>query len=179
MDPGNISWHVLLLHGGPSSRAVSAASFRADRGRDAAMLLALLCVGGLFSLSITYRSRSALITLSIGSPMRRNSSSTISCRTRAARPNSLSVPLPFARLANGPSSAQDPDTSVSSTSPDLVDCARTYGVYIILERRVGHFIPAGVPIMRVLEFRPRNAGTRGGALVCLRYRSRSHDAARC
>ena len=33
----------------------------------------------------------------------------------------------------------------------LVDRAKTYGVQIILERRVGHFIPAGVPILRVLE----------------------------
>ena len=33
----------------------------------------------------------------------------------------------------------------------LVDCAKSYGVQIILERRVGHFVPAGVPIMRVLE----------------------------
>ncbi|MGA8172986.1 MAG: DUF2254 domain-containing protein [Methylocystis sp.] len=35
--------------------------------------------------------------------------------------------------------------------PYLVDCAKAYGVQIVLERRVGHFIPAGVPIIRVLE----------------------------
>jgi uncharacterized membrane protein len=33
----------------------------------------------------------------------------------------------------------------------LVECAKSYGVQIVLERRVGHFVPAGVPIMRVLE----------------------------
>ena len=33
----------------------------------------------------------------------------------------------------------------------LVDCAKTYGVQILLERRVGHFVPAGVPLIRVLE----------------------------
>ena len=33
----------------------------------------------------------------------------------------------------------------------LVECAKSYGVQIVLERRVGHFIPAGVPIMRVAE----------------------------
>jgi len=35
--------------------------------------------------------------------------------------------------------------------PYLVECAKSYGVQIILERRVGHFVPAGAPIMRVLE----------------------------
>ena len=35
--------------------------------------------------------------------------------------------------------------------PYLVECAKSFGVQIILERRVGHFVPAGVPIMRVLE----------------------------
>jgi uncharacterized membrane protein len=33
----------------------------------------------------------------------------------------------------------------------LVECAKLYGVQIVLERRVGHFVPAGVPIIRVLE----------------------------
>jgi uncharacterized membrane protein len=33
----------------------------------------------------------------------------------------------------------------------LVECAKTFGVQIILERRVGHFVPAGAPIMRILE----------------------------
>jgi uncharacterized membrane protein len=33
----------------------------------------------------------------------------------------------------------------------LVECAKSFGVQIVLERRVGHFVPAGVPIMRVLE----------------------------
>jgi uncharacterized membrane protein len=33
----------------------------------------------------------------------------------------------------------------------LVECAKTYGVQIVVERRTGHFVPAGVPIMRVLE----------------------------
>lgn len=35
--------------------------------------------------------------------------------------------------------------------PFLVNCARNYGVQIVLQRRVGHFVPSGVPIMRVLE----------------------------
>jgi len=33
----------------------------------------------------------------------------------------------------------------------LVECAKSYGVQIVLARRVGHFVPAGVPIMRVAE----------------------------
>ncbi|SFK88000.1 Uncharacterized membrane protein [Methylocapsa palsarum] len=35
--------------------------------------------------------------------------------------------------------------------PFLVERAKNYGVQIVLERRVGHFVPSGVPIMRVLE----------------------------
>jgi len=35
--------------------------------------------------------------------------------------------------------------------PYLVECAKSYGVQIVVERRVGHFVPAGAPIMRVLE----------------------------
>jgi uncharacterized membrane protein len=35
--------------------------------------------------------------------------------------------------------------------PYLVDCAKSYGVQIVLERRVGHFVPAGIPMMRVSE----------------------------
>jgi len=33
----------------------------------------------------------------------------------------------------------------------LVDCAKSFGVRIALERRVGQFVPAGAPIMRVAE----------------------------
>ena len=33
----------------------------------------------------------------------------------------------------------------------LVDCAKSFGVEIHLERRVGHFVPAGAPIMRVAD----------------------------
>jgi uncharacterized membrane protein len=35
--------------------------------------------------------------------------------------------------------------------PFLVECAKSFGVQIVLERRVGHFVPAGVPIVRVSE----------------------------
>jgi uncharacterized membrane protein len=35
--------------------------------------------------------------------------------------------------------------------PYLVECAKSYSVQIALERRVGHFVPAGVPILRVFE----------------------------
>lgn len=35
--------------------------------------------------------------------------------------------------------------------PYLVECAKSYGVQIVLQRRVGQFVPAGVPIMRVFE----------------------------
>jgi uncharacterized membrane protein len=35
--------------------------------------------------------------------------------------------------------------------PYLLECAKTYGVQVILERRVGHFVPEGAPIMRVVE----------------------------
>jgi uncharacterized membrane protein len=35
--------------------------------------------------------------------------------------------------------------------PYLVECAKSYGVLVVLERRVGHFVPAGVPIMRVSD----------------------------
>jgi uncharacterized membrane protein len=33
----------------------------------------------------------------------------------------------------------------------LVECAKSFGVQIALERRVGHFVPAGAPIMRVID----------------------------
>jgi len=33
----------------------------------------------------------------------------------------------------------------------LVDCAKSFGVQIALERRVGRFIPAGAPILRVVD----------------------------
>ena len=35
--------------------------------------------------------------------------------------------------------------------PYLVDCAKTFGVQITLDRRVGHFVPAGAPIIRVVD----------------------------
>ena len=61
----------------------------------------------------------------------------------------------------------------------LVDCAKTYGVQIVLERRVGHFISAGVPIYAGPGVRPGDAGTRGRLIVGLRHWSRSHVAAGC
>ena len=33
----------------------------------------------------------------------------------------------------------------------LVDCAKTFGVEISLERRVGQFVPAGAPLLRVID----------------------------
>jgi uncharacterized membrane protein len=33
----------------------------------------------------------------------------------------------------------------------LLDCAKSFGVEIRLARRVGHFVPAGVPLMRVVD----------------------------
>ena len=33
----------------------------------------------------------------------------------------------------------------------LVDCAKTFGAQISLDRRVGHFVPEGVPLMRVID----------------------------
>ena len=33
----------------------------------------------------------------------------------------------------------------------LLDCAKSFGVEITLARRVGHFVPAGVPLMRVVD----------------------------
>lgn len=33
----------------------------------------------------------------------------------------------------------------------LVECGKSFGVQIALERRVGHFVPAGIPIMRVVD----------------------------
>ena len=35
--------------------------------------------------------------------------------------------------------------------PYLVECAKSYGVQIVLQRRVGQFVPAGVPVMQVFE----------------------------
>jgi len=33
----------------------------------------------------------------------------------------------------------------------LVECAKTFGVQITLDRRVGHFVPAGAPLLRVVD----------------------------
>jgi uncharacterized membrane protein len=33
----------------------------------------------------------------------------------------------------------------------LFDCAKSFGVEITLDRRVGHFVPAGVPLLRVVD----------------------------
>jgi uncharacterized membrane protein len=33
----------------------------------------------------------------------------------------------------------------------LLDCARSFGVQITLDRRVGHFVPAGAPLLRVVD----------------------------
>jgi uncharacterized membrane protein len=33
----------------------------------------------------------------------------------------------------------------------LFDCAKSFGVQIALDRRVGHFVPAGVPLLRVVD----------------------------
>ena len=33
----------------------------------------------------------------------------------------------------------------------LVDCAKSFGVQITLDRRVGHFVPAGAPLLRVVD----------------------------
>ena len=33
----------------------------------------------------------------------------------------------------------------------LVDCAKSFGVQITLDRRVGHLVPAGAPLLRVVD----------------------------
>ena len=33
----------------------------------------------------------------------------------------------------------------------LFDCAKSFGVQITLDRRVGHFVPAGIPLIRVID----------------------------
>jgi uncharacterized membrane protein len=33
----------------------------------------------------------------------------------------------------------------------LFDCAKSFGVQITLDRRVGHFVPAGIPLLRVVD----------------------------
>jgi uncharacterized membrane protein len=33
----------------------------------------------------------------------------------------------------------------------LVECAKTFGVQITLDRRVGHFVPAGAPLLRLVD----------------------------
>ena len=33
----------------------------------------------------------------------------------------------------------------------LVECAKTFGVLITLDRRVGHFVPAGAPLLRIVD----------------------------
>jgi uncharacterized membrane protein len=35
--------------------------------------------------------------------------------------------------------------------PFLFDCAKSFGVQITLDRRVGHFVPAGIPLIRVID----------------------------
>jgi len=35
--------------------------------------------------------------------------------------------------------------------PFLVDCAKSFGVQIVVERRVGQFVPAGAPLMSVVD----------------------------
>ena len=32
-----------------------------------------------------------------------------------------------------------------------LDCAKSFGVQITLDRRVGHFVPAGIPLIRVID----------------------------
>jgi len=36
----------------------------------------------------------------------------------------------------------------------LVECAKTFGAQITLDRRVGHFVPAGAPLLRVVDAGP-------------------------
>jgi len=117
----------------------------------AAMLLALLCVGWLIFF-INHISQSISVYHIVD---------------RIARETELVIAelMPYPRgpheLAEHAAPIREARTRfiVSRTSgyirfvdvPYLVKCAKSYGVQIILERRVGHFVPVGVPIMRVSE----------------------------
>ena len=59
----------------------------------------------------------------------------------------------------------------------LFDCAKSFGVQITLDRRVGHFVPAGVPLDSGRRCGPGDAGARGSAADRDRHRSYAHDAA--
>ena len=125
-----------------------------------AMLLALLCVGWLIFF-INHISQSISVNHIVDrSHVRRNSSSTSSCRTRAARQNFLNTLLPFARHGNGSSSVGDLDTSDSSS---LLSCRSRKNLW-----RADHFGETGWSLhsrwrsdLAGLGVWPRDAGTRG------------------
>ncbi|MGO8831797.1 MAG: DUF2254 domain-containing protein [Roseiarcus sp.] len=116
-----------------------------------AMLLALLCVGWLIFF-INHISRSISVNHIVD-------------RIAGETESVIDELMPYARGAYEPPEHAAPFLKarerflVSGKSgyirfvdvPYLVECAKSYGVQIVLQRRVGQFVPAGVPIMQVFE----------------------------
>jgi uncharacterized membrane protein len=61
----------------------------------------------------------------------------------------------------------------------LVALAQAYRVYVHLERRVGQFVPTGVPLARHVKSGTGVGRTRTPFHRCLRYRPDAHNAAGC
>ena len=152
MDAGRVPRHVLLLHRGVARRALAAVPVRTGCSRVlGAMLLALLCVGWLIffinhisqSISVNHIvDRIARETeLVIDELMPRTAHVTVSGRSaggacaRRTRPPIAERAFRLCPLHRRRASA--------------VSRAKSWRIRVRVERGVGHFVPAGVPLLLV------------------------------
>ena len=116
-----------------------------------AMLLALLCVGWLIFF-INHIARS----ISVNHIVDR-----IAKEAELVIDELMPDPLrSYERAEHAPPSRQGRERAIVSRKSGyirfidvgfLFDCAKSFGVQIMLDRRVGHFVPAGVPLLRVID----------------------------
>ena len=101
-----------------------------------------------------------------------------SCRIRAA---------PYERPEQAPPSREGRERVIVSGKSGYIrfvdvgvpgDCAKSFGVKSRFDRRVGHFVPAGVPLIRVVDGGRMTAGAGGSAAERDRLRPHANDAAR-
>ena len=158
MDAGNISRHVLLLHGGASGGAISAAALRACGHGMGAMLLALACVGWLlfFIHHISQAISVNQIVDRIAAETEAMIDEMMPWPHRDSRPERPTMPRGEYTWET-PLSSDDSGYIRFLDIKRLVELAKSYHVKIHVVRRVGQFVPAGVAAVDAVQ---RRAGFR-------------------
>jgi uncharacterized membrane protein len=114
-----------------------------------AMLLALICVGWLIFF-INHISQSISVNQIIDRIARETELIIDDCMPRRRAPLDLPEPVPTYTVEDELLVSGRRSGYIRFVDIDyLVTIARAYGVRVRLERRVGHFVPEGVPLLRV------------------------------